>query len=144
MSYVDWIARHDMPTSEARVCLRESLRHLAHLPLISILLPVYNPHLAFLDEAIRSVRDQIYENWETCLVDDASTGSRVRPFLKTQEAADERIRLLFRERNGHISAAANSGLHDLAQSREEARYIQENPNLSLERPGFAIASPSRP
>jgi LmbE family N-acetylglucosaminyl deacetylase/glycosyltransferase involved in cell wall biosynthesis len=40
--------------------------------LFSIILPVYNTQAAVLEEALRSVRNQFFTNWELCLVDDAS------------------------------------------------------------------------
>ena len=51
-------------------------------PLISIVLPVYNPDLEFLRAAVDSVRNQIYERWELCMADDASTDPEVRPLLE--------------------------------------------------------------
>lgn len=109
-TYQDWIARFDTATGASRVALRRQLRVLPRHPLISIILPVYNPQLPFLEAAIDSVRRQIYERWELCLADDASTDPEVRPFLEKMAAADPRIKLTFRERNGHISACSNSAL----------------------------------
>ncbi|HEX4640472.1 MAG TPA: glycosyltransferase, partial [Chthoniobacterales bacterium] len=108
--YQDWIARFDTPTPASRSGLRRELRLLPKHPLISIILPVYNPDLQFLQAAIDSVRNQIYECWELCIADDASTGPKVRPFLEKAAASDARIKLIFRDRNGHISACSNSAL----------------------------------
>jgi glycosyltransferase involved in cell wall biosynthesis len=108
--YQDWIARFDALTPAILVSLRRELRLLRRQPLISIILPVYNPDLPFLEAAIESVRNQIYERWELCLADDASTDPKVRPFLEDIARSDARIKLTFRERNGHISACSNSAL----------------------------------
>ena len=108
--YQDWIARFDTPTPASDAQLRRELRVLPRHPLISIILPVYNPHLKFLEAAIDSVRRQIYERWELCIADDASTDANIRPFLQNAAASDARIKLTFRERNGHISACSNSAL----------------------------------
>lgn len=108
--YAAWLARYDVLTRDDRISLRRKLRHLPHAPRISIILPVYNPDLKFLAAAIDSVRQQLYENWELCVADDASTDSRVKPFLERMAAFDPRIRLTFREKNGHISACSNSAL----------------------------------
>jgi glycosyltransferase involved in cell wall biosynthesis len=56
------------------------------------------------------VRAQIYENWELCIADDASTNASIAPALKQYAAADSRIKLTFRARNGHIAACSNSAL----------------------------------
>ncbi|MDG4953473.1 glycosyltransferase family 2 protein [Actinobacillus equuli] len=42
------------------------------MPLISIIMPVYNAE-EYIEEAIKSVLDQTYSNWELILVDDCST-----------------------------------------------------------------------
>lgn len=93
-------------------CLRyqRELEQLERRPLISIVLPVYNPEEKFLIEAIESVRNQIYPDWELCIADDASTRSFVRPVLERYADEDDRIKVIFREQNGHISASSNSAL----------------------------------
>lgn len=108
--YQDWIARFDTPSAATRATLRRELRSLPRHPLISIILPVYNPGLEVLEAAIDSIRHQIYERWELCIADDASTDPAVRPFLEKIATAEPRIKLTFRERNGHISACSNSAL----------------------------------
>jgi O-antigen biosynthesis protein len=108
--YSDWIAQFDTLTPAGRTGLRRELRFLPRQPLISIILPVYNPDLHFLEAAIDSVRDQIYEHWELCIADDASTDLKVRPFLEKAAAADARIKVTFRAHNGHIAACSNSAL----------------------------------
>ena len=79
-------------------------------PLISIIMPVYNTHVHFLELAIQSVRDQIYPHWELCIADDASTDSKIRHVLEKHQQSDPRIKVVFRERNGGISEASNSAL----------------------------------
>lgn len=109
-TYLDWVARYDAPTPGDRIALRRRLRATLELPLISILMPIYNPDLALLQEAIESVRAQSYDHWELCLADDASTDEATRPFLESVAASDPRVRLTFRAQNGHIAAASNSAL----------------------------------
>ena len=87
-----------------------ALRALVRQPVISVVVPVYNPPLELLGAAIESVRRQIYGRWELCMADDASTDSAVRPFIERAAASDPRIKFTFRERNGHIAAASNSAL----------------------------------
>jgi GT2 family glycosyltransferase len=80
----------------------------ATLPKISVVMPVYNPPVEFLDAAIRSVLAQVYENWELCIADDASTIATVQQSLQRWQRADPRIAVTFRAENGHISHASNS------------------------------------
>jgi GT2 family glycosyltransferase len=79
-------------------------------PRISILMPVYDVPERWLRRAIESVQAQLYPDWQLCIADDASTAPHVRPVLEEYAARDHRITLVFRERNGHISAASNSAL----------------------------------
>jgi glycosyltransferase involved in cell wall biosynthesis len=108
--YADWVAQFDTLTDATRAGLRRELRLLPRQPLISVVLPVYNPDLHFLEAAINSVRHQIYERWELCIADDASTDPKVRPFLEEIARSDGRVKLILRERNGHIPACSNSAL----------------------------------
>ncbi|PYK89846.1 MAG: glycosyl transferase family 2 [Verrucomicrobia bacterium] len=110
MTYLEWLERFASLTPEMRANFHQRILALAHRPVISVILPVYNGDLSFLSIAIASVRRQIYENWELCLADDASTDSRIRPFLEGLAREDRRIKVLFREQNGHISACSNSAL----------------------------------
>jgi len=110
--YASWVQRFDTPTLEEQVGLRAELETLAaeQRPLVSILLPVYNPPEAWLVRAIESVRAQLYPHWELCIADDASREPHVRRILEEYAARDARIRVTFRPENGHISAASNSAL----------------------------------
>ncbi len=83
---------------------------LASKPKISIIVPVYNPPTEYLTDAIQSVIDQSYTNWELCLSDDLSPDPRVKKVLDTFSKKDSRIKVIFRETNGHISANSNSAL----------------------------------
>ncbi|MEG3988057.1 glycosyltransferase [Microcoleus sp. S28C3] len=78
------------------------------LPKISVVMPVYNPQIDFLESAIASVLNQVYPNWELCIADDCSTEFTVSENLKNWAQKDDRIRITFRTENGNISAATNS------------------------------------
>lgn len=82
-------------------------------PLISVVMPVYDPPIEWLREAIDSVLRQQYSYWELCIADDASPNPEVARLLRHYADTDERIKLVVREKNGHISAASNTAL-DLA------------------------------
>jgi glycosyltransferase involved in cell wall biosynthesis/cephalosporin hydroxylase len=108
--YVEWVRRYDTLTVESRNKMREMQSQFDLQPLISVVMPTYNPKPEWLIEAIESVRNQIYPNWELCIADDASTDSAIRPILEGYATKDSRIKVVFREQNGHISAASNSAL----------------------------------
>ena len=73
-------------------------------------MPVYNTDERWLRRAIESVQHQLYSNWELCIADDRSTDPRVGEVLREIQSSDPRLRIHFREVNGHISAASNSAL----------------------------------
>lgn len=107
--YQRWIDKFDLASSEieaSTVCEIDERR----TPFLSVLMPVYNPSLNLLDQAIKSVRAQFYTNWELCIADDNSHNQNVRDLIKKHALADSRIRYIFREVNGHISQASNSAL----------------------------------
>lgn len=108
--YTEWIRRYDALTPELRAAMRDRINDWARKPLISVLMPVYNPRPEWLIEAIESMRRQIYPYWELCIADDASTDKRIRPILENYAGKDERIKVVFRKKNGNISSASNSAL----------------------------------
>ena len=108
--YAEWIDRYDRIDDAARTAVRERIAGLRNPPLISVVMPVYNPNPAWLAEAIESIRSQLYPHWELCIADDVSTNPAIRPLLERYAAEDRRIKVAFREKNGHISAASNTAL----------------------------------
>ena len=108
--YSRWVREYDLFQASDRLAVERGLRSMRRLPLISVILPVYNPDVEFLQRAIDSIRNQVYSNWELCVADDASTDPRVRQFLTKQSAGESRIKVVFREVNGHIAACSNSAL----------------------------------
>ncbi|BBB25112.1 glycosyltransferase family 2 protein [Amphritea japonica] len=79
-------------------------------PKISIILPVYNVNRKYLRDCIDSVRLQSYSNWQLCIADDSSTLEETIDLLLEIEHTDDRIEIVWRKSNGHISAASNSAL----------------------------------
>ncbi|MGK5024665.1 glycosyltransferase family 2 protein [Janthinobacterium sp. RB2R34] len=108
--YAEWVRRYDLLNDEQRAQLRARQELFAAQPLISVVMPTYNPNPAWLVEVIESVRQQIYPHWELCIADDCSTDAAIRPILERYQREDSRIKVAFREQNGHISAASNSAL----------------------------------
>ena len=80
------------------------------LPKLSILLPSYNSNPAWLEEAVTSVTNQLYPNWELCIVDDASTRKSHFPIIEKFAKNEKRIRIRFLEENLGISGALNRAL----------------------------------
>lgn len=78
-----------------------------NVPLISVILPVYNGE-EFISEAVGSVVSQTYRNFELLIVDDGST-DRTATIIESFAASDSRIKILT-QKNGGVSAARNAGI----------------------------------
>ena len=107
--YHEWIREFEVPPERYGELARLE-QEWVRPPLISILMPTYNTRREDLVGAIESVLAQVYGHWELCIADDASTQPHVREVLEEYGRRDERIKVVYRPRNGHISAASNSAL----------------------------------
>lgn len=107
--YGYWLREHELRTSE-RALIAQLLPLLPRTPKISVLMPTYETPERYLRAALDSVVDQLYPHWELCIADDASPSPHVTAVLEEYAALDDRIKLVVRERNGHIAAASNSAL----------------------------------
>lgn len=144
--YQKWLQQR-RPTEGDLAAARETARTFSYRPLISIITPVFNTPGPWLHEAIDSVLQQAYENWQLLLIDDGSTNAETLELLATVESRDPRIVLVRRESTGGISAASNSGLEqargewiglldhdDILEPDtlfEVVNYLQTNPNTDL-------------
>lgn len=107
--YTLWTREHFARKSDLQF-YKEDLATFVYRPLMSILMPVFDPPVQFLDAAIRSVMDQAYANVELCIADDASTNPAVRELIEKWKLKETRIKVVYRAENGHISKASNSAL----------------------------------
>lgn len=78
-------------------------------PLVSIITPLYNSE-KFIEETIKSVLNQTYNNWEMLIVDDCSTDSGVEIVEKYQKK-DNRIKLLKNNMNVGVSKTRNKAIN---------------------------------
>ncbi len=79
-------------------------------PLISVLVPVHDPPVGMLDEAIASVTAQTFGEWELCLVDDGSSDPEVLAALERHARSDARIKLMRHDTPRGISQATNTAM----------------------------------
>ena len=85
-----------------------------HKPFISVVMATYNGEL-FIDEAIQSVLDQSYENFEFIIVDDGSTDRTAHHIASFN---DDRILYFKKENNTGIADSLNIGI-----SKAKGKYI---------------------
>lgn len=108
--YAHWRHLNDPRPADLKTWKEEALLF-PYKPLISIVVPTYNTPLQFLEELVKSIENQIYDNWELCIADDASTDKELLNYLRKLALGNpEKIKIFFRETNGHISACTNSAL----------------------------------
>ena len=147
IAYDKWIHRYDRWTPSAEKKIRSRVKWLVKKPLISVIMPVFDPDLHMLAVAIESVLRQVYDNWELCIADDASSNPAVRELISSYVRRDQRIKAVFRDTNGHISRASNSALalscgefialldHDDKLAPDALYWVAEtiinNPNAAL-------------
>lgn len=126
MDYVHWVRSFDTPDETRLAQWHDAVARLPRRPLVSVLMPVFNPPLDCLREAVASVRAQVYPDWELCIADDASTDAAVWPTLQEMAAEDPRIKLQRRAENGHIAEASNTAL---ALAEGEVVALMDNDDL---------------
>ncbi|WNN91270.1 glycosyltransferase [Gloeocapsopsis dulcis] len=107
--YARWLSKN-FPRAADLKKMAETVEIFPYKPVISIVMPVFNPPEQFLKAAIASVLEQVYPYWELCIADDASTKPYVKSVLEEYANKDPRIKVVFRAENGHISRASNSAL----------------------------------
>ncbi len=73
-------------------------------------MPVYNSDPRYLEMALQSVEKQIYDHWEICIADDASSDQRVVSFLKSYQSKNSRVKVVRLEEHGHIAGATNAAI----------------------------------
>ncbi|GEM_PF-6467957 len=83
-------------------------------PLISIIMPTYNTSEEWLREALNSVVNQVYPNWELCICDDASTVPHVKKTIDEYKTKHNRIKVIYKEINEGVSVASNLALKQAA------------------------------
>jgi GT2 family glycosyltransferase len=107
--YQAWFEKYRVKPEEF-AAMRETARAFDYQPCVSIITPVFNTPVKWLEECVKSVRAQIYEKWELILIDDDSNDPELLKFLPELAARDSRIVLTKVNTRGGISAASNRGL----------------------------------
>ncbi|WP_429075559.1 glycosyltransferase family 2 protein [Aeromonas veronii] len=114
LNYDEWIDTVEIPSLPTQIEIAEFISSMQTPFIISVVMPVYNPAEIYLRACLDSVLAQSYPHWELCIADDCSPKEHVQRVLREYEAKDSRIKVVYREQNGHISAASNSAL-DIAK-----------------------------
>lgn len=114
------------------------------MTLVSVIMPVYNAE-KYVEEAILSVLNQTYKNFEFIIINDGSTDNSLQ-ILRRLQLTDKRIRLISRENYGLVTTL-NEGItiskgkylarmdaDDICYStrfEKQIKLLEKNPNLYL-------------
>jgi len=112
--------------------------------LVSVIVPCYN-HGQYLGEALTSVLNQVYANWE-CIVVDNGSSDNTKEVTEAFAKKDNRIKYYLSERKGVAAArnagiAAGSGKYILpldADDKLGANYIAAAVNVLAKNPSVKI------
>ena len=80
------------------------------MPLVSVIMPSYN-HERYISEAIESVLNQTFTDFEFIIIDDASK-DKSKELIKAYEEQDSRIRAFFHKENKGIARTMNECLEE--------------------------------
>lgn len=114
-------------------------------PLVSVIMGVYNVE-STLREAIKSIQNQTYENWELIICDDGSTDNTYNT-AKIIAKTDSRIKVIKNERNLTLAPTLNkciakaNGVYtarmdgddvcDLNRFEKEVSFLNSNPEYAV-------------
>jgi len=109
-NYNRWISEFEEISADERNRIRNEVESFEFAPIISIVMPVYNTPQEWLVRVLETVQQQLYPNWELCICDDCSSEPHIKAILDDFQKKDERIKVVYRETNGHISTATNDAM----------------------------------
>lgn len=114
-------------------------------PCVSVLMSAYNAE-KFIDEAIESILNQSFEDFEFIIVDDCSSDD-TRQIIEKYSTADTRIKTIFNSTNLGQSVSLNKGIEitegkyiarmdadDLSLShrlKTQVEFMETNPNIAV-------------
>lgn len=107
-----WLQRWEGLNDQERVELRQLFDRETEGLTLSIVMPVYDPPIHWLKQAMDSVLGQFCSRWELICVNDASSDPNVARTLSAYAMMDPRIRVLQLPHNRGVSATTNAGLHE--------------------------------
>lgn len=107
VDYEEWYRNHKPLMEELQ---KQQKKVFDYMPLISILVPVYNTPEEFLKQMIQSVRKQTYGNWELCIANASPDNVRLTEILNTAKNGDSRIRTADVPENEGIAQNTNAAL----------------------------------
>ncbi|HKV41879.1 MAG TPA: glycosyltransferase family 2 protein [Blastocatellia bacterium] len=108
-SYEEWI-RLSAVIRVDRATAQERTSGFDRKPAISIVMPVLDPPVEFLQGAIESVARQYYTNWELCIIDSGSANPEIQKVIESSARADPRIKAVYLSETGSMPVARDAAI----------------------------------
>ena len=124
---------------------KRGLKFMADTPLLSVLMPVFNSEL-FVAEAIESILDQTFADFEFLILDDASTDNSLE-IINDFEKKDSRIKVFQNEKNLGVVESRNKLINlskgkyiawidsdDIAienRFEEQIKFLETHPEIGM-------------
>lgn len=108
-AYRVWLANHHPRPADLRTMLNAATL-LPIKPLISIIIVVLNPNKLYLKESIESVFNQVYLNWELCIVYSDSTRLHLQGIIEEFSERESRIKFIFKPQTENSADISNFAL----------------------------------
>lgn len=108
--------------------IKDSKKIAASPPLISVLMPTYNCE-KYIEEAIESILNQTYENFEFIIADDCSTDNSWE-IIQTYKKKDARIKSFKNDKNLQQAETRNK-LYDFTDKKSKYFAIMDNDDISI-------------
>jgi glycosyltransferase involved in cell wall biosynthesis len=109
-AYQSWLQAEKLDLVIAKPRFQSAKNAFPNTPIFSVLIPVHNTPAKYLKDAIESVRQQWFDQWQICICDDASDKPETLALLNQMTKEDPRIRCIRRTEGGHIAAATNDAI----------------------------------
>ena len=100
-----WQHRADLPTR--RQLKAQRANPIPNAPQVSIVVPLYNTPIRYLNELLASVREQTYPNWQLCLVDASQPGHEEVERI-CRKAAHKDYRIVYEKLTENLGIAGNT------------------------------------
>ena len=106
-NYAAWYEKNKVSEEELE---KQRNKEFPHMPLFSILVPVYNTPIPYLREMLDSVRNQTYQKWQLCIANANPENEDVARILNQYIEMDKRIQVVNVPENLGIAQNTNKAL----------------------------------
>ena len=134
-AYTRWVRERE-PTPQELESQKKQSPLLSYQPLITIIVPVFNPSRSVLRDTLSAINSQTYPHWELWLMDGGSTEPGVAEVIEEQTAQDPRVRACYLGKNKGISGNINEARNLI---RGEFVAIVDHDDLVAENLLFEVA-----